>query len=62
MSETIAVIGAGNGGCAIAAHLTLKDYKVNLYNRRMNDALKANSDKGKEIVLIDDTGSYQAIY
>lgn len=31
MSETIAVIGAGNGGCTIAADLTLNGFKVNLY-------------------------------
>jgi len=31
MSETIAVLGAGNGGCAIAAHLALQGHKVNLY-------------------------------
>lgn len=31
MNETIAVIGAGNGACTIAADLTLNGYKVNLY-------------------------------
>ncbi len=31
MSEKIAVIGAGNGGCAIAAHLALQGHSVNLY-------------------------------
>lgn len=30
---SFAVIGAGNGGQAIAGHLALKGYKVNLYNR-----------------------------
>lgn len=31
MSEIITVIGAGNGGCTIAADLTLNGFKVNLY-------------------------------
>lgn len=30
--ERIAVVGAGNGGMAIAAHQTLKGYKVNLFS------------------------------
>lgn len=30
---SFAVIGAGNGGQAIAGHLALKGFKVNLYNR-----------------------------
>ncbi len=30
--ERIAIIGAGNGGMAIAAHQTLKGYKVNLFS------------------------------
>lgn len=28
-----AVVGAGHGGKAIAAHLAIKGFKVNLYNR-----------------------------
>lgn len=31
MSERIAVLGAGNGGCTVAADLTLNGYEVNLY-------------------------------
>jgi opine dehydrogenase len=31
--QTIAVIGAGNGGCAAAADLTLRGYEVRLYSR-----------------------------
>lgn len=30
--EKIAVLGAGNGGCAAAADLTLRGYRVNLYD------------------------------
>jgi opine dehydrogenase len=33
VSEPITIIGAGNGGCAAAADLTLKGWKVTLYNR-----------------------------
>jgi len=33
MSKKIAIIGAGNGGMAMAAHLALKGHEVNLYNR-----------------------------
>ncbi len=29
----IAVLGAGHGGLAMAGHLSLMGYKVNLYNR-----------------------------
>lgn len=33
MTETFAVIGAGHGGKAMAAHLALMGFKVNLFNR-----------------------------
>lgn len=33
MSETVAVLGAGNGGCAAAADLTLRGFSTRLYNR-----------------------------
>ena len=33
MSEAITVLGAGNGGCAAAADLTLGGWEVTLYNR-----------------------------
>jgi opine dehydrogenase len=33
VSETISIIGAGNGGCAAAADLTLNGWEVTLYNR-----------------------------
>lgn len=32
-----AVVGAGNGGQAMAAHLAMKGYSVNLYNRSMEN-------------------------
>ncbi len=33
MTKTFAVIGAGHGGKAMAAHLALMGFKVNLFNR-----------------------------
>ena len=33
MPETVAVLGAGNGGCAAAADLSLRGFDVHLYNR-----------------------------
>lgn len=30
MTETIAILGVGSGGCAIAAHLALQGHEVNL--------------------------------
>lgn len=33
MSETVAVLGAGNGGLAAAADLTLRGFRVHLFNR-----------------------------
>jgi opine dehydrogenase len=31
--KTIAIIGAGNGGCAAAAHLTQRGFDIRLYGR-----------------------------
>jgi 2-polyprenyl-6-methoxyphenol hydroxylase-like FAD-dependent oxidoreductase len=31
--ETIAIIGAGNGGCAAAAHLAHRGFDIRLYGR-----------------------------
>ncbi|MCK4478218.1 NAD/NADP octopine/nopaline dehydrogenase family protein [Candidatus Bathyarchaeota archaeon] len=36
MVKTVAVLGAGNGGCATAADLSLRGFKVNLWNRSYN--------------------------
>ncbi len=33
------VIGAGNGGIAMAGYLSLLGYEVNLYNRSLNNIL-----------------------
>src|ERR687888_516619 len=33
VSDAITIIGAGNGGCAAAADLTLRGWEVTLYNR-----------------------------
>ena len=41
MKKTFAVIGAGNGGQAMAAHLTLSGYAVHLFD--------ANQEKIKEL-------------
>jgi len=51
MNEMIAVIGAGNGGCAIAAHLVLQGHKVNLYEiPELADKFKPLVEK-KEIII-----------
>ena len=42
---TFAIIGAGNGGCAMAAHLSIMGFKVNLYNRS-EDKLKDIRENG----------------
>ena len=36
---TFAVIGAGNGGMAMAGYLSMIGYKVNLYNRTLENIL-----------------------
>jgi len=33
MIKTIAIIGAGNGGCAAAAHLAHRGFDIRLYGR-----------------------------
>jgi opine dehydrogenase len=49
------VIGAGNGGCAMAAHLSLMGFEVSLYNRSM-DRIKPIMDVGG-IEMIGNEGS-----
>lgn len=50
---TFAVIGAGDGGKAIAAHLALKGFTVNLYNRKEGihhaDLMKIKAKGGIEL-------------
>jgi opine dehydrogenase len=49
--KTIAVLGAGNGGCAAAADLTLRGYQVRLFSRSENTIAKLA--KRGEIELIE---------
>ena len=50
----VAVLGAGNGGCAAAADLTLRGFSVSLYSRRLQ-TLKPIIEAGG-INLLDDSG------
>ena len=51
MSEKIAVLGAGNGGCALAAHLSLQGNTVNLYEiPELGESFKPIIER-KEIVI-----------
>lgn len=51
MGETIAVLGAGNGGCAISAHLVMSGHQVNLFEiPELAEAFQPIRDK-KEIVI-----------
>ena len=49
--EKIAVLGAGNGGCALAAHLSLQGHLVNLFEiPELADSFKPLTEQ-KEIVI-----------
>ncbi|SRR5713226_2873866 len=48
--QTIAVLGAGNGGCAAAADLTLRGYEVRLYSRSESTLKPLIERGGIEIV------------
>lgn len=48
--RTIAVLGAGNGGCAAAADLSLKGYEVRLYSRSESTLRPIRERDGIEIV------------
>jgi len=48
----IAVLGAGNGGCAVAADLTLRGYEVRLFSR--SESTIARLAKRGEIEIIED--------
>lgn len=49
--KTIAVLGAGNGGCAAAADLTLRGYEVRLFSR--SESTIAKLAKRGEIEIIE---------
>ncbi|MET0500922.1 MAG: 2-dehydropantoate 2-reductase N-terminal domain-containing protein, partial [Candidatus Binatia bacterium] len=46
----IAVLGAGNGGCAAAADLTLRGYEVRLFSRSDSTLLPIAKRGGIELV------------
>ena len=48
-STRYAVIGAGNGGKAMAAHLALKGFQVNLYNRSSDHIAAIKARGGIEL-------------
>ena len=45
LDKTIAVIGAGNGGQALAGHLSSMGFKVRLYDRELSKVEFLNTDK-----------------
>ncbi len=56
--KKIAVLGAGNGGCAAAADLTLRGFQVRLFSRSESTTVKLA--KLGEIELIEDGQSKKA--
>src|SRR5215475_7627172 len=48
--KKVAVLGAGNGGCAVAADLTLRDYEVRLFSRSENTLSPIAKRGGIEVV------------
>src|SRR5215470_419392 len=48
--KKIAVLGAGNGGCAAAADLTLRGYEVRLFSRSENTLMPIAKRGGIELV------------
>ena len=48
--KKIAVLGAGNGGCAVAADLTLRGYEVRLFSRSESTLMPIAKRGGIEIV------------
>jgi opine dehydrogenase len=56
--KKIAVLGAGNGGCAAAADLTLRGYEVRLFSR--SESTIAKLAKRREIELIEGGGKKSA--
>ena len=52
--KKIAILGAGNGGCAAAADLTLRGFQVRLFSR--SESTVAKLAKRGEIELIEGLG------
>ena len=57
-SKKIAILGAGNGGCAAAADLTLRGFQVRLFSRSESTMVKLG--KLGEIELVEDGVSKKA--
>jgi opine dehydrogenase len=51
--KNFAVIGAGNGGKAMAAHIALSGYKVALYNRSPDHVSAIKAREGIDLVSVD---------
>ncbi len=47
--QKFCVLGAGHGGLAMAGHLAIKGFKVNLYNRRRNRIKPVTQRKGIKV-------------
>lgn len=56
--QKIAILGAGNGGCAAAADLTLRGFQVRLFSRSESTTVKLG--KLGEIELVEGGGSKKA--
>ena len=46
MIRSVAILGAGNGGCAAAADLTLRGYEVRLFNRTRAQRSSRSVERG----------------
>src|SRR5918994_2155024 len=57
----IAVLGAGNGGCAAAAELTLRGYEVRLFSRS-ESTLEPIAKRGGIELVEDGQNSFAAPY
>ena len=58
MVKKIAVLGAGNGGCAFAGHLALKGFEVRLYE---DPKFKKNIDEVREKGGVELTGTVEGL-
>ena len=57
--KKIAVLGAGNGGCAVAADLTLRGFQVRLFSRSESTIAKL-ARRGGEIELVEGNAKQSA--